>query len=187
MLDVRPLGIPGLLEIRPPVHRDDRGFFSEVWSRESMRSIGVSIEFVQDNHSFSADRGVLRGLHFQTPPAAQDKLIRVTHGAIFDVAVDIRRGSPTLGKWVSLVVSAASWNQMLVPRGFAHGFVTLEPNTEVHYKVSAPYSPEHERGIRYDDPAFAIEWPVSARELILSTRDTSAPAFAHAETGFVYR
>lgn len=149
-----------------------------------MADVGVVARFVQDNHSFSIARGVLRGLHFQQPPAAQDKLVRVSRGSIFDVAVDIRRGSPTFGKWTGLVISAAEWNQLFVPSGFAHGFVTLEEDCEVLYKVSAPYSPEHERAVRFDDPAVGIEWPVEAGQLILSDKDRSAPLLDDIETGF---
>ena len=149
-----------------------------------MAEAGIDARFVQDNHSFSAARGVLRGLHFQQPPAAQDKLVRVTRGSIFDVAVDIRRGSPTFGKWAGVVISAAEWNQLFVPRGFAHGFVTLEEGTEVLYKATAPYSPERERAVRFDDPAIGIEWPVERAALILSDKDRSAPPLAEVETGF---
>src|SRR5215212_9269799 len=124
VLEVRPLELDGLLEIRPKRFSDDRGFFSEVWREDRMAEAGIDARFVQDNHSFSTERGVLRGLHFQQPPAAQDKLVRVSRGSIFDVAVDIRRGSPTFGKWAGLVISAAEWNQLFVPSGFAHGFVT---------------------------------------------------------------
>jgi dTDP-4-dehydrorhamnose 3,5-epimerase len=184
VLEVRPLELDGVLEIRPKRFSDERGFFSEVWREDRMAEAGVAARFVQDNHSFSTARGVLRGLHFQQPPAAQDKLVRVSRGSIFDVAVDIRRGSPTFGKWAGLVISAAEWNQLFVPSGFAHGFVTLEEDCEVLYKVSAPYSPEHERAVRFDDPAVGIEWPVDAGELILSDKDRSAPLLADVETGF---
>jgi len=184
VLEVRRLELDGLLEIRPKRFADERGFFSEVWREDQMAEAGIATRFVQDNHSYSTSRGVLRGLHFQTPPAAQDKLVRVSHGAIFDVAVDIRSGSPTFGQWAGLVISAAEWNQLFVPRGFAHGFVTLEEGTEVHYKVSAPYSPEHERSVRFDDPAIGIDWPVDAGALILSDKDRSAPTLAEVETGF---
>lgn len=149
-----------------------------------MARAGLELDFVQDNHSYSAARGVLRGLHYQRPPAAQHKLVRVSRGAIFDVAVDIRRGSPTFGHWAGIVLSAAEWNQLLVPEGFAHGFVTLEPETEVQYKVTAAYSPEHDREIRFDDPKIAIAWPIDRAELILSDKDRNAPFLADAETGF---
>jgi dTDP-4-dehydrorhamnose 3,5-epimerase len=184
MLDVRPLGLDGVLEIRPARHGDARGFFSEVWNARSLAEAGIDIPFVQDNHSYSAARGVLRGLHFQLPPAAQDKLLRVSRGSIWDVAVDVRRGSPTFGSWVGLVVSAELWNQILVPKGFAHGFVTLEEHCEVQYKVSAPYSPEHDRTVRFDDPEIGIDWPLPANELQLSDKDRAAPLLAAVETGF---
>jgi dTDP-4-dehydrorhamnose 3,5-epimerase len=184
MLDVRRLELDGLVEIRPPRFGDDRGFFSEVWGAERMYEAGFAIEMVQDNHSYSAARGVLRGLHFQVPPAAQDKLVRVSRGAVFDVAVDIRRGSLTFGKWAGLILSAELWNQILVPKGFAHGFVTLEPDTEVQYKVSAPYRPDLDQAVRFDDPAIGIDWPVPPAELQLSAKDRAAPLLADVDTGF---
>jgi dTDP-4-dehydrorhamnose 3,5-epimerase len=182
MIEVRPLGLGEVLEIRTPRLGDERGFFSETWSAEQWHSAGIDYNFMQDNHSFSRDRGVLRGLHYQLPPLVQAKLVRVTRGAVFDVAVDLRRHSPSFRQWVGLIVSADEWNQILVPAGFAHGFVTLEPDTEVQYKVSAPYSPEHERAIRFDDPKIGIEWPVAALDLTLSARDGSAPLLADVET-----
>lgn len=183
---VRPLAIPEVLEILPAKHGDHRGSFSEVWSRNAWAEQGITTEFVQDNHSFSAARGVLRGLHYQAPPFAQTKLVRVTRGSIFDVAVDIRRGSPSFGRWVGLTISAGKWNQVLVPAGFAHGFLTLEPECEVLYKASAPYAPEHDRAIRFDDPEIAIEWPVAEDELILSDKDRNAPLLADNEPFFRY-
>lgn len=184
MLDTRPLGLEGLVEIRPPRFGDERGFFSQVWSAEDMTAAGIELTFVQDNHSYSAARGVLRGLHYQEPPVAQLKLVRVSRGSIFDVAVDIRLGSPTFGQWAGLTLSAELWNQLLVPKGFAHGFVTLEEHTEVQYKVSAPYRPELERSIRYDDPEIGIDWPVPASEIQLSAKDRAAPLLASGPTGF---
>lgn len=183
VLDVRELGL-GVREVRPRRFADERGFFSEVWNSETWRDAGLDLSFVQDNHSLSRAAGVLRGLHFQSPPFAQEKLVRVTRGAVFDVAVDIRRASPTFGRWVSLVLSAAEWNQLLVPAGFAHGFLTLEQDTEVQYKVTAPYSAAHDRTVRWDDPAIGIEWPLGRHELTLSERDLAAPLLADAETGF---
>jgi dTDP-4-dehydrorhamnose 3,5-epimerase len=174
----------GVLEIRPARLSDDRGFFSEIWSERVFREAGIDTAFVQDNHSLSRDAGVLRGLHFQVPPFAQAKLVRVSRGSVFDVAVDIRPGSPTYRQWVAARLSAAEWNQMFVPVGFAHGFVTLEPDTEVQYKVSAPYSREHDRAIRFDDPAIGVEWPIDAKALILSDKDRAAPLLAEIETGF---
>lgn len=170
-----PLGIPDVLEIAVERLGDNRGFFSEVWSLSAIAALGIDNGFVQDNHSHSAEAGVLRGLHYQEPPFAQAKLIRVARGAIFDVAVDIRSGSPTFGRWTGLRISRAAWNQVLIPAGFAHGFLTLEPDTEVLYKVSAPYSPAHERSIRFDDPEIGIDWPLAGRAPILSEKDAGAP------------
>jgi dTDP-4-dehydrorhamnose 3,5-epimerase len=184
LLDVRPLSLGEVLEIRPPRHADDRGFFAETWSERDFRAAGIGVEFVQDNHSLSREAGVLRGLHFQRPPFAQDKLIRVSRGAAFDVAVDIRKGSPTYGQWTSTILSAADWNQLFIPAGFAHGFLALEPNTELQYKVSAPYSRDHDRAIRFDDPAIGVEWPIDRTALILSDKDRVAPLLADIETGF---
>jgi dTDP-4-dehydrorhamnose 3,5-epimerase len=184
VIDARPLGIAGLVELRPKRWHDDRGFFSEVWREEWLVDAGVSAHFVQDNHSYSSKRGVLRGLHFQTPPAAQDKLVRVARGSIFDVALDIRSGSATFGQWAGLVISAQEWNQLFIPRGFAHGFVALEDDTDVLYKVTAPYSPEFERTIRFDDPVVGIDWPLQDGEVILSPKDLAAPLLAEVETGF---
>ena len=184
MLDMRPLALDGVFEIRPPKFEDSRGFFSEVWSYELMAASGFEIPFVQDNHSATAAKGVLRGLHFQVPPAAQHKLVRVSRGSVFDVAVDIRRESSTFGRWVSAVLSAEHWNQLLIPPGFAHGFLTLEEHCEVQYKVSAPYRPEFDRAIRYDDPAIGIEWPMPVDRISLSDKDRNAPLLGAAETGF---
>lgn len=186
MAEVRNLGLDGVYEITPARFEDERGFFSETWNAEKLARAGIVVDFVQDNHSLSRPRGVMRGLHFQMPPFAQDKLVRVLRGSVFDVAVDIRKGSPTFGKWVGVTLSDKAWNQMLVPKGFAHGFVTLEPDTEVVYKVSAPYSQPHDRSIRFDDPDIAIDWPVAATDMTLSSKDATAPALNALETGFVY-
>src|SRR5437763_1871597 len=163
--------IPEVKEIRPVRHGDPRGFFSEIFRESVLRENGIDVPFVQENHSLSVDRGVVRGLHFQIPPEAQDKLVRVAAGSILDVAVDIRRGSPTYGKHVAVVLSAAEGNQLFVPEGFAHGFCTLEPNTEVVYKVSRYYSAPHDAGMLWDDPALGIAWPVSAEAALLSDKD----------------
>ena len=175
MVEVRPLGLDGVFEIRPRKFGDERGFFSEIWNAESWREAGIDVDFVQDNHSLS--RAARRAARAAFPDCrrAQDKLVRVTRGAIFDVAVDIRSGSPTFGNGSGSTLSAEEWNQMLVPKGFAHGFVTLEPDTEVVYKVSAPYSPTHDRSIRFDDPAIGIDWPVADGEMHLSAKDRAAP------------
>lgn len=181
MAEIRQLGLEGVLEITPKRFGDARGFFSETYNAERFAEFGVDLAFVQDNHSLSAPRGVLRGLHYQLAPRAQDKLVRVVRGAILDVAVDIRRGSPTFGRWISIEVSAEKWNQILVPKGFAHGFLTLVENTEVIYKVSDFYSPEHDRSIRFDDPRIGIEWPMDASALQLSDKDRNAPLLDGAE------
>jgi len=154
---------------------DHRGFFSETYHARDLAAAGINLNFVQDNHSHSARKGVLRGLHYQLAPKAQDKLVRVVKGAILDVAVDIRRHSRTFGNWVALEISAEKWNQILVPKGFAHGFITLVDDTEVVYKVSDHYSPEHDRTIRFDDPAIGVKWPLAASEILLSDKDRGAP------------
>ncbi|PID62288.1 MAG: dTDP-4-dehydrorhamnose 3,5-epimerase [Gammaproteobacteria bacterium] len=177
MLDVSPLPIPEVKLISPHRFGDERGFFSEVWSRSSMLEAGLDIDFVQDNHSFSATSGVLRGLHYQTGPSAQNKLVRVTRGRIWDVAVDIRSDSPTFGQWVAAELSAENWLQILVPTGFAHGFLTLEANTEVQYKVDAGYDPQSEGGIIWNDPSLAIDWPLQG-EPVLSHKDRQLPRLA---------
>ncbi len=186
MLDARSLDIPEVMELTPKKFGDDRGFFSETYRRDRFAAAGVAIDWMQDNQSFSADVLTLRGLHYQEPPFAQHKLVRVLRGRILDVAVDIRKGSPTYLRWVSLEVSADVFNQILVPVGFAHGFVTLEPNTEVLYKVSAPYSGAHDRSIRFDDPAFGVDWQLGGRTPTLSDKDAHAPNFADIDNPFVY-
>src|SRR5213592_4825033 len=174
-MQVIPTDIPDVRLIIPRQLKDHRGFFSEVYSTRLLKDAGIDTTFVQDNHSLSVEKGVLRGLHYQVAPMAQDKLIRVVRGAILDVALDIRRGSPTFGRHVSAVISAENWRQIFVPIGFAHGFVTLESNTEVVYKVSNYYSPAHDRGILWNDPALGIDWGVSAAEAVLSEKDRKNP------------
>ncbi|WP_136660994.1 dTDP-4-dehydrorhamnose 3,5-epimerase [Nitratireductor sp. XY-223] len=181
-MEMRELGLGGVLEIRPDRHGDSRGFFSETYNRSRLENSGIRLEFVQDNFSYSRHKGVLRGLHYQLPPAAQDKLVRVSRGSILDVAVDIRRNSPSFGASVSLVVSADAWNQIFIPKGFAHGFLTLEDDTEVVYKVTDYYSPQHDRAIRFDDPDINIEWPVARADIVMSDKDRAAPLLADAET-----
>lgn len=176
-MQVIPTEIPDVKLILPKRIKDARGFFSETYSRRALADAGLDIEFVQDNQSLSVERGVVRGLHYQLTPMAQHKLVRVVHGAILDVAVDIRRSSPTFGRHVAVRISAEEWNQILVPIGFAHGFVTLEPNTEVIYKVSNYYSPTHDRGIRWNDPELAINWGLDDAAAVLSERDRKHPAF----------
>ena len=172
------LEIPDVKVLTPKKNGDHRGFFSEVYNRKTLAEAGIDITFVQDNHALSAEKGTVRGLHFQIPPFAQDKLVRVVRGSVFDVAVDLRRGSPTYGKHVSVVLSAEAWNQILVPIGFAHGLMTLEPDTEVLYKVSNYYSAEHDKGLLWNDPALGIEWPVAEDEAILSAKDKVQPRLA---------
>ena len=175
---VESLAIPDVKILRPKKHGDARGFFSETYSQRAVAEAGIDLTFVQDNHAFSAAKGTMRGLHFQTPPFAQDKLVRVIHGSILDVAVDLRRSSPTYGKHVAAVISAQDWNQILVPVGFAHGLLTLEPDTEVLYKVTNYYSPQHDLGLLWNDPALAIAWPVSETDAILSAKDKVQPRLA---------
>ena len=176
-MEVFSLNIADVRIIRPKQFGDHRGFFSETYNKVALAKAGITLDFVQDNHSLSKERGVVRGLHFQVPPFAQDKLVRVVRGAIFDVAVDLRRGSPTFGKYASAIISAKEWNQIFVPAGFAHGFCTLEAETEVIYKVTNYYSQAHDKGIRWNDPTLGIEWPVSGNEVILSDKDQAQPLF----------
>lgn len=178
-MNVIPTEIPDVKIIEPKRHGDNRGFFSEVYNRKSLRELaGIDADFVQDNHSLSAEKGVVRGLHYQLPPMALHKLVRVVRGSILDVAVDIRRGSPTFGRHVKAILSAENWRQLFVPIGFAHGFVTLEVNTEVCYKVSDYWSAELERGIRWNDPELNIDWGIEPDKAILSARDSRHPPLA---------
>lgn len=167
--------LPDVIVVTPGKFGDARGFFSEVYNAARWKEAGLDHAFVQDNHSLSGPVGTLRGLHFQIPPFAQDKLVRVARGRILDVAVDLRRSSPTFGRHVAIELSAENWRQLLVPAGFAHGFVTLEPDTEVVYKVTAFYSPSHDRGLAWDDPDLRIAWPVPPGGPILSDKDRLWP------------
>jgi len=185
-MHIERLAISDVLLISPSRHGDDRGYFSEVYRSDLLAGYGVGAAFVQDNHVFSAERGVLRGLHFQAPPSEQGKLVRCTRGAIRDVAVDIRGGSPTFGHHVSIVLSAANWRQMWIPPGFAHGYVTLEAGTEVQYKVTNYYDPASDRGLAWDDPDLAIEWGVEEAEVILSPKDIRHPRLVDAPVAFRY-
>jgi dTDP-4-dehydrorhamnose 3,5-epimerase len=178
MLHVEKTALPDVKIITVKRFGDQRGFFSEIYNRKTFAAAGIDLEFVQDNHALSADRGTLRGLHFQSRPFAQDKLVRVARGRILDVAVDIRRSSPTFGQHVAVELSAENWQQILVPVGFAHGYVTLEPDTEVLYKVTNFYAPEHDHGLAFDDPALGIDWGIAASELILSDKDRKHPMLA---------
>lgn len=186
MTEMRSLAIAEVLEIVPRRFGDDRGFFAETYSAARFGAAGLPMDWVQDNQSLSRQPFTLRGLHYQEAPFAQTKLVRVVRGRIFDVAVDIRGGSPSFGRWVGLELSAEAFNQILVPAGFAHGFLTLEPDTEVFYKVDAPYSAAHDRAIRWNDPAIAIEWPLGGAEPVLSAKDEAAPLFGDAAPSFTY-
>ncbi len=177
-LTVESLAIPEVKIIRPRKHGDARGFFSETYAKKAFAEAGINLDFVQDNHAFSAAKATVRGLHFQSAPFAQDKLVRVVRGSILDVAVDLRRASPTYGKHVSAVISADEWNQILVPVGFAHGLLTLEPDTEVLYKVTNYYAPQHDLGLLWNDPALGIAWPVSEADAVLSAKDKAQPRLA---------
>jgi dTDP-4-dehydrorhamnose 3,5-epimerase len=177
-VNINPLGM-GVIEIVPRKFGDERGFFAETWQADRFGEAGLPVDWMQDNQSRSAEAGVLRGLHMQLEPHAQDKLIRVLCGSIFDVAVDLRESSPTFGHWVSCILSADRFNQLYIPRGFAHGFLTLEDGVEVLYKVNRPWVPEAERTIRWDDPALSIDWPLPlGKKPRLSQKDAGAPALA---------
>ncbi len=172
--------LDGVLVITPRRFGDERGFFSESWSRAALAEVGVGIDFVQDNHSLSRAAGTVRGLHYQAPPMAQAKLVRCGRGRLLDAAVDARRGSPTYGQWFAAELSFENGRQLLVPEGFLHGFATLTPDTEVIYKCSAPYSPEHDGAVRWD--SVGVEWGVA--DPVLSDKDARAPAFAEWESPF---
>ena len=174
-MQVEETAIPEVKILTPKKHGDARGFFSELYNRSDWDKAGLEFTFVQDNHSYSAGQGTLRGLHFQTPPFAQAKLVRVARGRILDVAVDIRRSSPTFGQYVAMELSAENWRQLLVPIGFAHAFMTLESDVEVLYKATGPYSAAHDRGVAWNDPAIGIAWPSPARGPILSDKDRRWP------------
>jgi len=179
-------GIPGLIVITPPRFGDERGFFSETWNREKLSAQGITLDFVQDNHSLSAQVGTVRGLHFQNPPRAQAKLVRCGRGLLFDVAVDIRKGSPTYGKWFGIELSFENGKQLLIPAGFAHGFVTRAPETEIIYKCSEGYAPETEGALRWDDPDIGVDWGLDDTAPILSAKDAAAGPFAGFDSAFVY-
>lgn len=186
-MEVERFDIPGAAVITPRAFEDARGFFSETYNCAAMREHGFEHAFVQDNHSLSVDAGVLRGLHFQTPPHAQVKLVRVTRGRVLDVIVDIRAGSPTFGRHIAVELSAENRKQLLAPAGVAHGFVTLEPMTEVQYKVTDYYAPDCDAGILWSDPDLGIDWPVDANAVLLSAKDTTHPRLRDFETPFQYR
>ena len=177
-MDVIETSLPEVKLITPPRFGDDRGFFSETYNRRAFADIGITTEFIQDNHAYSAEAGTLRGLHFQAPPATQTKLLRVVRGAIIDVCVDLRHGSPTFGRHVMVELTPESGQQILCPKGFAHATLTTKPHTEIAYKVDAYYAPELDFGVRFDDPDLAIDWPIPVDQLSLSEKDRHQPSLA---------
>ncbi len=185
-MEITRLAIEEVIRLVPRRFADSRGHFAETWNQRRLAEAGIDLTFVQDNHSYSAKAGTVRGLHFQSPPSAQSKLVRVVRGAILDVAVDIRRGSPTYGKWVSAKLTAEGGEQLLVPRGFLHGFVTLVPDTDVTYKVDSFYAPDCDGAVRFDDPLLAIDWGIDPAEASLSDKDAAAPGFEGFQSPFDY-
>jgi dTDP-4-dehydrorhamnose 3,5-epimerase len=186
-MDILPQKISPVTILRPKRFGDARGYFSELYSRKALEAQNLNFEFIQDNISLSMDRGVVRGLHFQTAPSEQTKLVSVLKGSVYDVAVDIRTGSPTYGQHVAATLSAENGLQMLVPRGFAHGFCTLEPDTLVMYKVDGYYDRERDFGLRWNDPALKIQWPVAAENAKVSDKDREQPLLTKLPRCFEYR
>jgi dTDP-4-dehydrorhamnose 3,5-epimerase len=184
-MQIEETALPGVLILTPRRFGDDRGWFSETWNAAAMANAGLDLAFVQDNHSMSAAPGTLRGLHYQSPPRAQDKLVRCSRGVIWDVAVDIRRGSPHYGKWVGVELSDKNARQLLVPKGFLHGFVTRVPDSEVQYKCTDTYAPDCDGGIRWDDPDIAIDWGLAGPP-VLSAKDQTAPLLRDFQSPFVW-
>ena len=189
MMKVTETKIPGVLIIDPDVHGDHRGYFMETYNKAKYKELGIDVEFVQDNMSFSAQKGTLRGLHWQNDPMAQSKLVSCTRGSVIDVAVDIRKGSPTYGEWVSVELSEENKRQFFIPQGFAHGFLTLSDNVEFRYKVDNFYSKEHDRGIRYDDPTVNVDWGslLNGIDPVLSDKDKNGLVLTEADCNFIYK
>lgn len=186
-MQIEETALPGVLILTPRRFGDDRGYFSEVWNRETLRKAGIDIDFVQDNHSLSRPVGTVRGLHYQSPPHAQDKLVRCGAGVVFDVAVDARAGSPNYGQWVGVELSAENGCQLLIPKGFLHGFVTRAPNSELLYKCSDVYAPDCDGAVRFDDPDLGIDWGIDSATAILSDKDRKAQSFADFTSPFPYK
>ncbi|MGI9436156.1 MAG: dTDP-4-dehydrorhamnose 3,5-epimerase, partial [Geminicoccaceae bacterium] len=184
--DLTITNLPDVKLVTPARFGDKRGFFSEIYNRRALAEVGITIDFIQENHAYSADRGTLRGLHFQCPPSAQTKLLRVLRGAVLDVCVDLRQGSPTFGQHAMAELTAETGQQILCPKGFAHGILTLMPHTEIAYKVDAYYAPELDLGVRYDDPDLGIDWPLSESELVLSEKDRNQPWLRDLQEIFTY-
>ncbi|MEJ0075794.1 MAG: dTDP-4-dehydrorhamnose 3,5-epimerase [Alphaproteobacteria bacterium] len=186
-MDVKKLALPGLLQVKPRRFADSRGYFVETHNERTLAGAGIAARFVQDNESCSTRRGTIRGLHFQLPPAAQAKLVRVVRGSVYDVAVDLRVGSPSYGRWEGVTLTADGGEQLFVPRGFAHGYCTLEPDSIVAYKVDDFYSPANDSGLIWNDPAFAIDWPLGADQAVLSDKDLKLGRFADFQSPFGYQ
>lgn len=187
MVKIHKTTLQDAMLIETDVYGDNRGFFTESYTKDKFEQAGIKQDFIQDNHSLSVEAGVLRGLHFQLPPKAQTKLIRATTGVIYDVIVDIRKGSPTYKKWEGFILSEYNHRQLLVPKGFAHGFLTLTPNCNVQYKVDEGYSKEHDSGIIFNDETFNIKWPISSDKLILSEKDKELISFDQLDNPFVWK
>ena len=186
MLEIKETALPGVIRLTPQRFGDDRGYFCETWNQSRMAEHGLDYRFVQDNQSLSSTKGTIRGLHCQTPPRAQTKLVRCGRGALLDVAVDIRKDSPTYGQWVAEELSAENGHQLLIPAGFLHGFVTLEPDTEAIYKCSDFYDPDCDRAVRFDDPDIGIDWGIIPSDAILSDKDIAAPLLKDFDNPFVW-
>ncbi len=185
-MQIEQTALPGVVILTPARFGDARGFFSESWSRKRLAEAGIDLDFVQDNHSVSARAGTVRGLHFQSPPHAQAKLVRCGRGVLWDVAVDIRRGSPSFGQWVGVELSAENGRQLLIPVGFLHGFVTRVDDTEIVYKCTDYYAPDCDGALRWDDPQIGIDWGLEPGHAILSDKDARAPLLAAFETPFTW-
>jgi dTDP-4-dehydrorhamnose 3,5-epimerase len=185
-MQIEDTALAGVKILTPARHGDARGFFSESWNRALLARHGIDLDFVQDNHSVSAAVNTVRGLHFQAPPHAQDKLVRCGRGALFDVAVDIRVGSPTWGRWFGTLLSAENGRQLLVPKGFLHGFATRAPDTEIIYKCTDYYAPDCDGAVRFDDPAIGIDWGLSG-PAVLSDKDAAAPLLAQFDSPFQWK
>ncbi|MEL7154274.1 MAG: dTDP-4-dehydrorhamnose 3,5-epimerase [Pseudomonadota bacterium] len=185
-MNVSETALPGVLLLEPRRFGDGRGWFTESWSARTMEAEGLAFDWVQDNHSHSVEAGTVRGLHYQAPPMAQTKLVRVARGAVLDVAVDVRKGSPTYRQWITEELSEENGRQLLVPKGFLHGFVTLTPGVDVLYKVDAFYSGEHDGGVRFDDPDLGVNWGIDASAAVLSEKDAKAPLLADWQSPFVW-
>jgi dTDP-4-dehydrorhamnose 3,5-epimerase len=185
-MDIKPTEIPAVLLLKPRYFQDPRGYFVETYNQRTAQAAGLAADFVQDNQAYSLKRGTVRALHFQVPPHPQAKLVRVLRGAVYDVAVDLRAGSPTHGRWTAVTLTAQGGEQIFVPGGFAHGYCTLQADTEVAYKVDDYYAPECEQGLIWNDPTLAIDWPVAAADAVLSDKDRKLPRFADFVSPFRY-